>query len=676
MLIPDLRRLSPVLALFVAHCTSVSPDGPGARLAIDVAPLNLVGVGDVVWDLEVVNGATTPETVWQRRVSSSRYGDGAGSASYVGTCDAASNPNVVSVWVVGVYAAAVTDAGSFNRGATDGVGAVTFTGAPVLFQNPTTTAALTREVNCLENSDVAVAFDVALMRPAQQGFFDIAVNFNNIFCSAKFDCCDDANSNDTCDTGEDIDLLFTAGLGRGRTMVLGFACTAGTDGGDATTLYMDDLAFDCTSPASGFVADFSVNPAAATPGNQCVAGDMANCDAVTDPLPAEADTYLFQVAVFRGDELLQSGGGLAHKVYWNVALGVTADIGDCVLRTQATADNPNDAFDGLVGGVVSAGAVYPYVVWDVALGTCAAEPLSFDGTTSVQTDYTEATATAATPFGYAFAPGLPPAPVCASPCLNGGTCTGPDTCSCVGSWTGATCETSACVVGQSTCTMKSCKAILAAGGSTGDGPYVIDPDGPNVGAVAFEVWCDMTTDNGGWTLVGYNQGVNRTFLTGTWHAVAGTLVPQPSSQAAMSPAVAALLDYSELGFYIDDPQWDSPPTRSYKGFWIGNDPASTYNLASNTCQLLHPTDAGQWQGTLVYFAGDGANDNGCAGGGSYFATGHTCDDGGGGVTTNNSWPTNGGDTMWGYNCISSYSPTGAYKSAAINNQGLHAYYVR
>ena len=85
----------------------------------------------------------------------------------------------------------------------------------------------------------------------------------------------------------------------------------------------------------------------------------------------------------------------------------------------------------------------------------------------------------------------------------------------------------------------------------------------------------------------------------------------------------------------------------------------------------------QWNGTLVYFAGDGASDNGCTGGGSFFtSTGHTCDDGGGGVTTNNAWPQNSSDGLWGYNCITAYAPTGAYKTAPINNQGLHAYYVR
>ena len=426
-------KLAALALVVAAGCGDIADAGPS--VTVDVAALNLVGVGDVVWDIEVRNGATTPEVVWQRRLSSSRYGDGAGSASYVGTCDADANDNTVRVWVVGVYAGAVTDAGVFSEGAASGVGAVT--GVPLEFQSPTATAPLERTVTCRQDADVAVQFDVTLMRPAQQGFFDVAVSFNDVFCSAKFDCCEDAN-NDGCGAGEDIALLFTPGRIRGRTMVLGFACTAGTAPGDATTLYMDALALDCTSPGDGFDADFTIDLDGAVAGNQCVAGDVSGCDVVHELGAVVADDYLFQVAVYRGAEALTNDGASAHKTYWNVALGVTASVGACELRTRATADNPDDAFDGMSDGVVSAGAVYPYVSWAVPLGACASEELTFGGSGPVRTQYTAASPTAPDSFDYGFAPGLPPAPVCADGCVNG-TCTAPDTCTCTPGYEGPTC---------------------------------------------------------------------------------------------------------------------------------------------------------------------------------------------------------------------------------------------
>jgi len=53
----------------------------------------------------------------------------------------------------------------------------------------------------------------------------------------------------------------------------------------------------------------------------------------------------------------------------------------------------------------------------------------------------------------------------------------------------------------------SCKTILDDGYSTGDGMYWINPDGGSTDN-AFEVYCDMTTDGGGWIKLEYKKDFN------------------------------------------------------------------------------------------------------------------------------------------------------------------------
>ena len=545
-----------VLALavgLVAGCADApSPAGRGFEgpgVAVNLAALNLAGVGDVVWDLEV-DGAGT-DVVWQRRVTSSGYGDSAGSASYVGPCDADAGQNTIKVWVVGVYAADVSAAGAFNSGSAAGVGEVT--GTPLAFQNPTAVATpLTQTVLCEEGQDVAVQFDVALMRPAQQGFFDVAVSFNDVFCSAKLDCQRAG--------GGDLELLFDATGARARTFVLGFACTPGTGDAVDTQLYMNDLELDCTAPNSGedFDADIVLRPDAPHTGNLCVAsanGMSACVDSVTElqPSTVDADDYLFQLAVYRGEELLTSGAAAANKQYWNVALGVKGLISACQLRTRATADDAGNAGDLVNGGVIAAGTVYPYVQWDADLSACATEELTFDDPAApVRAAYT-GTGDLQTAFAWPWAPSIPPlcaaacanggscvatdwcacaagwtgpacaAPVCDPACQNGGQCVDPDTCDCTGTgYIGATCESPALGITNNAGVREwddgtyaaSCYAYRFPDGVTHtftganeSGLYRIDP----AGGADFPVYCDMSFDSGGWTRV-YYQDTNVGFF--------------------------------------------------------------------------------------------------------------------------------------------------------------------
>lgn len=440
MVRPLLRRTIVPCALALTAALSAcgqSPEPTSPQVELAIAPLGLVGVGDAIWDVRVRNGLS--DVVWERRISSARFGDGGGALTYVGPCDASQPAHTVELWLVGVYAAPVPagSVGSFASGSATNV-----TASSLDLVNPTLTGPLTQPATCSANADARVSFDVTVMRRAEQGFFDIAVAFEDIFCSAKFDCCYDDNG-DGCapDGSEDIELLFDATGARARTFVLGFACAAPVSAGEQAELYLDALQLDCdvNSDNTTFVADLTLDPT--RKGNLCVAGEVDTCLPVTAAGGVDANDYLYQAATYQTFEVT-AGAQAFETVSWNIALGVNPAIASCRLRTRGTYDDAANTNDHAQGGRIRPGATYPYIQWDVDLDTCGSEPLTFAAAGPVTTRYTDPGAPLA--FGYHFGEGISAGPFCEPACMNGGACeSGVCDCSNTG-FTGATCDEPIC----------------------------------------------------------------------------------------------------------------------------------------------------------------------------------------------------------------------------------------
>jgi hypothetical protein len=160
--------------------TGSGPTGP--QVKIDVAALSLPGIDEACFGITVFNGVPGvqgTDTVWSNNnVCSVQYGNGQGDITYIGPCDAGVTGNN--------YIQLVLNSLSANGDE------LSETGSPADFVNPCADPGdCVLDFECLPNADVLVEFNLTVMRNAQQGFFDIVVNFEDIFCSAKLDSCYD-----------------------------------------------------------------------------------------------------------------------------------------------------------------------------------------------------------------------------------------------------------------------------------------------------------------------------------------------------------------------------------------------------------------------------------------------------------------------------------------------------
>jgi len=371
--------------LSLAACGDEAPAGVKG-LELKVAPLQLNGIDVACYDVAVT---TQTSTVWTKgvvgqawvdgdtgTVCSDQFGSGAGGdITYIGPCDASEDADVsgaagvqneVTIWVDGLYENTGTLASPVYEALTDG------------WADPCGEDGCTLQFDCVENQDTRVEFNFTILRDANQGFFDIIVNFEDVFCSAKVDC---RYRNDTETTSDDpvIRLVHDFVGVRQPTVVFAVACTGGAAAGsdvDKTRLYMSNVRVDCAGTGDDL----------AVPVN--AAGRVYTAD------PAGPVT---QAQVFMGEENLLSNGQDADKVFWSVAVAMTPTGGtdlaptfsanDCYLDAEVTA-----AEGDVDGALAKANVTYPFIKAHVPITgsngglVCAQHPVN--GGNGVSTEYT------------------------------------------------------------------------------------------------------------------------------------------------------------------------------------------------------------------------------------------------------------------------------------------------
>lgn len=312
----------------IAACDEGAPEstftGPGVE--ITVAPLNLPGITNACYDILIENSAPDGiaaagnNVVLLDNICSSTYGNGpGGDISYVAPCDASVTVDLDGV-TTGTQNAAVTLWVDTLAGATS-------------FQNPCPTggAGCTVYTTCSPNADTFVEFNLTVMRDAQQGFFDVAVNFEDIFCSGKLDSRYSVNN--------PIMLLHGTDGQRDHTAVSALACTQGASNTLATTLFRNNATVQCsTTDCATFTTSGTCTPVTGCTwtGSACTGTASSAVPTASFDLNLalaegnkEADNSLnvsgekLRYAIYKGSEqLVVEGGTNAQKKYWNYAINL------------------------------------------------------------------------------------------------------------------------------------------------------------------------------------------------------------------------------------------------------------------------------------------------------------------------------------------------------------------